>query len=350
MSNPDEKYADIQERKRRVRQVKGKLHDCVTKIQEHVGKLEGDEVQYYVGIVECAKQLWGAGWFVDHKLKLPEAERRIREVVRPTLEQTLGINVRRYWFMFREEIENIEADVKKWFGEQTTDEALTGQCLYGLYEISEYQHPAAYALAGLAALKEAGYAAYLDVSLARLYAAKLRLQWVLGSMWELQAARQAFETAVAGAATPGTRAAAAEIDGMLDAVLSDVDKLVSMLVQAQSAESLLKTEDVKTEDAKGKDDKGYEVLFEDYVEDRRSGPEKRQVRDYGAGEALGQYQVWIGNHRSKILSEEELRREYPAIADARQPAEARDATKHEGRMPAMAEMRGLLSRLEELAA
>lgn len=64
MSNPDEKYADIQERKRRVRQVKGKLHDYVTKIQEHVGKLEGDEVQYYVGIVECAKQLWGAGWFV----------------------------------------------------------------------------------------------------------------------------------------------------------------------------------------------------------------------------------------------------------------------------------------------
>ena len=101
---------------------------------------------------------------------------------------------------------------------------------------------------------------------------------------------------------------------------------------------------------KTKDDKGYKVVFEEMVEDRRSGWEKLQVRAYGVGDAHGEYQVWIGNHRSRSLSEEEVMREYPAIAVARKAAEVRDATKQEGRMPAMVEMRGLLSRMKELAA
>ena len=48
--------------------------------------------------------------------------------------------------------------------------------------------------------------------------------------------RIAFEAAGAGeASTPGKSSAAAEIDGLLGAVLSNVDKLVNMLEHARSA-------------------------------------------------------------------------------------------------------------------
>ncbi len=47
MMERDAKYADIHERIRRVERVKGKLNEYVTIIQQHVGRLEGDEMQYY---------------------------------------------------------------------------------------------------------------------------------------------------------------------------------------------------------------------------------------------------------------------------------------------------------------
>jgi hypothetical protein len=246
----DDKYPDIRERKKRVQQVKRELKDYMTTIQVHEGKLKGgendrlkcDEKQYYEKIVECVNQFWGSGWVLAEKIDLPEEERRVREVVRPTLTTALEVCtaiggwVHQLWFMFPKAIEKIDEYVTKWFGEQTADEALRANCLYGLYEIYEYQHPDAYVLAGLPALKDACYRIYVGVSVAHMYNAKKHLEWMLELMWELQASREEFEAAVAeAAATSGTSVAAAEIGGLLDAVLSDIDKLVNILEQARNA-------------------------------------------------------------------------------------------------------------------
>ncbi len=93
----DDKYPDIRERKKRVQQVKRELKDYVTTIQVHKGKLKGgendklkcDEKQYHEKIVECVNQFWGAGWVFAEKIDLSEEERRVREVVRPTLTTAL---------------------------------------------------------------------------------------------------------------------------------------------------------------------------------------------------------------------------------------------------------------------
>jgi hypothetical protein len=234
---PDEKYVEIRERKKRIEQVKRGLKDYATQIQAHTGKMrEGAETKYYRLITDCVRQLWGPGWFFEEKIGLPEAERRIRQVVRPTLTTALGGSVHRLWFMYGEAIKKIDNDVKKWFGEQTAGAALRAQCLYELYEICEYGHPDAYGLAGLPALKKSCYSIYLDVSLVHLYTAQIQKETMLTSMWGAQAAREAFEAAVAGqVAAPGKSAAVAAIDGLLDAVLSDVDELVNVLEQARSA-------------------------------------------------------------------------------------------------------------------
>ncbi len=180
-------------------------------------------------------QLRGAGWFFEQKIGLLEAERRIRDVVRPGLEKALDTNVQRFWFMYRKHIESIAGDVKKWFGKQTADEELRGQCLYGLYEICEYEHRDACGLAGLEALKKTCYRMYIRLADAHLYIVDVHLERVLETMSGIQAAREAFEAAVAGAATAGGRAAKGEIDGLLDAVMEDVDELVKVLEQARTS-------------------------------------------------------------------------------------------------------------------
>ena len=65
--------------------------------------------------------------------------------------------------------------------------------------------------------------------------AQYQLETILGPMWGLQAAREAFAVAAAGeSATSGKSSAAAEIDGLLEAVLQNVDKLVHVLEQERS--------------------------------------------------------------------------------------------------------------------
>jgi hypothetical protein len=245
---PDDRYPDIRERKKRVAQVTTELRDYTVMILPQTDKLDRDEMQYYHKVVACMRQLWDGGPVLG-KIGLPEAERRIREEVRPLLTAALQVRtehdgwVHKLWFMNKDSrslrpsgLDEIDAHVKEWFGEQTADESLRASCLYGLYEVCEYWTPDTYGLSGLTSLKEACYGAYLHVSLAHLYKAEKHLQWTLEAMWNVQTAREAFDQAVAGAAaTPGTSTAATTINELLDAVQSDIDKLVNILEQARSA-------------------------------------------------------------------------------------------------------------------
>jgi hypothetical protein len=256
---PYDRYVDVLDRKKHVQEVKLGLKDYVTRIQVHTGKMTEDgEKEYYRLITDCVRQLWEPGLFIEEKIGLLEAERRIRQVVRPTLTTALGLRVVRgvcvwvyeLWFMHPKTITEIDENVKKWFGDQTADAVLRAQCLYGLYEVCEYWHPDAYGLSGLSALKEACWSIYLDVGLA-VYWGQYQMQALLGPMWALQAAREAFEASVAGVAvTDGTRTEAAEIDKLLENVLSDIDKLVNILYMDIER----KKESVSAEGERARDD------------------------------------------------------------------------------------------------
>jgi hypothetical protein len=170
---PYHMYVDVLDRKKNVQEVQLGLKDYVKRIQVHQGKMTEDgEKEYYRLITDCERQLWEPGLFTEEKSGLLEAERRIRQVVRPTLTTVLGLRTERgtlvykLWFMYKDIITKIDENVKKWFGDQTADEVLRAQCLYGLYEVCEYWHMDAYGLAGLPALKEVCWSIYLDVDLA----------------------------------------------------------------------------------------------------------------------------------------------------------------------------------------
>jgi hypothetical protein len=194
---PDDEYADIRERKKRVAKVKKDLRTYAEGILQKTSWLEGDEIQYYFKIVECEQQFWDKKWDFEKIIALPEAERRIREVVRPTLTAALemktenGVWVHALWFMNPESITPIHEYVKKWFGEQTEEEALRADCLYRLYQMCEYQEPGAFALEGLHSFKLACFPVYLAVADAHKNP-ETHLERVLKAMWYLQDAGEKF--------------------------------------------------------------------------------------------------------------------------------------------------------------
>jgi hypothetical protein len=233
---PDDEYADIREREKRLAKVKKDLRTYVEGILEESSMLKGDDIQYYYKIVECSQQLLVGGSVFEENIELPEAERRIRSVVRPTLTAALQMQtkhggwVHKLWYMYPATIKPIHEYVTEWFGEQTAYEALRADWLYRLYQMCEYRGPGAYALVGLPSFKLACFPVYLLVADVHKNP-ETHLQRVLEAMWYLQAAGERFEALL----TPETRAAAAKINELLHAVLSDIDNLVNILEQTRSA-------------------------------------------------------------------------------------------------------------------
>jgi hypothetical protein len=85
-------YIDVRDRKKHVQEVQLGLKDYVRQIQVHQGKMtEECEKEYYRLIKDCERQLWEPELFIEEKSGLLEAERRIRQVVRPTLTTALGL-------------------------------------------------------------------------------------------------------------------------------------------------------------------------------------------------------------------------------------------------------------------
>jgi len=218
---------------------------------------------------------------------LLEAERRIKEMVMPNLKKAQGLGVHRVWFLYGETVKKIDAYVKQWFGEHAADKELRGLVSFELYQLCEYRHRDAWALPGLQALKDACRGAYVSLWMVSLSDAQYQQTVISGRMWKLQAAREAFAAAVAGAAATktDTRAAAAEVEGLLDVVMEDLGKLVEALEQAASAAAVVEVaapeegeqfEVLKTETGVGKfgDTNVFEIR-----KDRRTG----EVREYMNG-------------------------------------------------------------------
>ena len=79
-------------------------------------------------------------------------------------------------------------------------------------------------------MRQACYSMYELLYAVSLSNAQHQVEMILGPMCDVQAAREAFEAAVAGqVAAPEKNAAVAGIDELLDTVLFDIDKLVSIL-------------------------------------------------------------------------------------------------------------------------
>ena len=160
MSDPDEKYADIRERRRRVARVRSDLLNYVNELDkyksyyaEDARASEDEQVRaetrrtYYTLINTCLQWL-------SVPVGLLEAERRIKEVVMPNLKKAQGLGVHRVWFLYGETVKKIDDFVQRWFGEQAADKELRGQVSFELYQLCEYRHRDAWALAGLEALQE----------------------------------------------------------------------------------------------------------------------------------------------------------------------------------------------------
>ncbi len=129
--------------------------------------------------------------------------------------------------------------LKTWFGEQAADKKLRGLVSFELYQLCEYRHRDAYYLAGLQALQEACSWAFGCLWRWSTDDAQEQQRVIASLMWRLQAAREAFAVAVgvnaAATATAGTSAARAEVEGLLDALMADVDRLVTVLAQAAAS-------------------------------------------------------------------------------------------------------------------
>jgi hypothetical protein len=245
MSAEDARYPDIRDRRRRVAQVRRDLVKYLEALAEHKSYYHSaDETasederardllrrRYYALIQACVGTL-------PERVGLLEAERRIKEEVMPKLKEAQGLGVHRVWFLYGTGVENIDAYVKTWFGEQAADKKLRGLVSFELYQLCEYRHRDAYYLAGLEALKKECYEAFTWVWAVSTSPVLHQQKMTAIQMWRVQAAREAFAAAVAGAAVTaraGTSAAAAEVEGLLDAVMEDLGKLVEVLEQAGSA-------------------------------------------------------------------------------------------------------------------
>jgi hypothetical protein len=305
MSDPDEKYADIRERRRRVARVRSDLLKYVTKLDKYKGyyaedarasedeRVRAADRRKYYGLIEaCVGTL-------SVPVGLLEAERRIKEEVMPKLKEAQGLGVHRVWFLYGETVEKIDAYVQTWFGEQAADKKLRGLVSFELYQLCEYRHRDAYHLAGLEALQKECYQAFTWVWAVSTTEDVQHAQEVTAiQMWRVQAAREAFAAAVAGAAATareGTRAAAAEVEGLLDAVMEDLGKLVEVLEQAGSAaagveedgaEEGEQLEVLHTETGVGRF--GDRNVFE-IKKDRRTG-EVREYMNGKPGNVLHDYQ------------------------------------------------------------
>jgi hypothetical protein len=167
MSDPDARYPDIRDRRRRVAQVRRDLLAYLRELAENKGYYysedaraseaerarDADRRRYYELIQACVGTL-------PERVGLLEAERRIREDVLPRLKDAQGLGVHRVWFLYGATVGKIDAYVKTWFGEQAVDKKWRGQVSFELYQICEYRHRDAYHLAGLEALKKECYEAF----------------------------------------------------------------------------------------------------------------------------------------------------------------------------------------------
>jgi hypothetical protein len=305
MSAEDARYPDIRDRRRRVAQVRRDLLKYYTELRKHQGKWAEDATasederardllrrQYYELIQACVGTL-------PERVGLLEAERRIKEEVMPNLRKAQGLGVHRVWFLYEKTVENIDAYVKTWFGEQAADKKLRGVVSFELYQLCEYRLRDASALAGLEALQEACYGAFECLWRWSTDDAQEQQSVIARRMWALQEAREAFAAAVAGAAATATktdtREAAAEVEGLLDAVMEDLGKLVEVLEQAGSAAAVGEVDGAEegeqlevlhTETGVGKfgDTHKYQIK-----RDRRTG-EVREYMNGKPGKVLHDYQ------------------------------------------------------------
>jgi hypothetical protein len=250
MSAEDARYPDIGVRRRRVARVRRDLLKYLEALEEHKSwyyswdaTASEDERardllrrQYYELIQACVGTL-------PETVGLLQAERRIKAEVMPNLTKAQGLGVHRVWFLYEKTVENIDAYVKQWFGEQTKDKELRGLVSFELYQICEYRHRDAYHLAGLKALKKECYEAYEWVWAVSTSPVLHQQEMTARVMWRVQAAREAFAAAVAGAAATATntdtRAAAEEVEELLDAVMKALGELVEALEQAGSAAAVV---------------------------------------------------------------------------------------------------------------
>jgi hypothetical protein len=271
MSDPDEKYADIRERRRRVARVRSDLLKYVNVLDKYKGyyaenarasedeRVRADTRRTYYRLINTCLQ------WLSVPVGLLEAERRIKEVVMPNLREARRLGVDRVWFLYGETVKKIDDFVQRWFGEQAADQELRGLVSFELYQLCEYRHRDAWALPGLQALKDACWGAYVSLWMVSSSDAQYQQTVISSRMWKLQAAREAFAAAVAGAAATareGTRAAAAEVEGLLDAVMADVDRLVTVLAKKDAqAPTAPKTEAVAGVDvAAPEEGEEFEVL------------------------------------------------------------------------------------------
>jgi hypothetical protein len=252
MSDPDAKYADIRARKKRVEWVKRALQVYWLELATHTGKWAADPTQsaqdqaearqrarYYELVTECVRAFWqcvnassGPRCVVALPMGLREAERRVKEVVMPKLQEARGLGVDRVWFLYGGKTKDIDDYVQEWFGAQETVEKCRALLLCSLHELCEYWAPRAIGLAGLAALKQACYSVYEDVWMVSESAAQWQLKTLLPLVWKMQEAREAFEAAEAAVTT--SSAARAEVEKLFEQAAEDLAGLVTALEHART--------------------------------------------------------------------------------------------------------------------